>query len=468
MMDNEDRVIAEFRRALASLYLLRSTLVALTLWAFLYGTAVLALRGAVGLSRLDLLWGLASLPLALVPAVFVALRRLPRPAAVRAVLDQHGRCGGLLMAGAEFSIGTWSASLPTVRAPQLHWRGRRTWGLFAVAAAFLALGFLVPQSLADLGGSRLDISREVERLQEQIDVLKKEKIINAEHAEALKMELDKLRRDASGKDPVKTLEALDHVQDRVKLAAQEAAEKAARKMEEMARTEALADALEKNGGKMDPAKMTEALNELSALARKALEENDLLEDELDPETMKAIQEGKLTPEMAKKLAEALRKGKEGMSEKVAKLVKAKLVSADTLKKCEECSKCDKAGLAAYLKENGAKSELTDLLEQEGNGLGRDDPPGKTNLKFGDESNEDGVKFKEEELPPSQQQALRESQLSGISQGSPNIGKEKAQAGASGALDRSKAGGGSAMTQVVLPRHKGAVERYFERPARPGK
>ena len=62
-------------------------------------------------------------------------------------------------------------------------------------------------------------------------------------------------------------------------------------------------------------------------------------------------------------------------------------------------------------------------------------------------------------------ALRESLLSGVSQGAPNIGKEKAQAGASGALDRAKAGGGSAMTQVILPRHKGVVERYFERPGR---
>src|SRR5690242_19385764 len=100
MDHTEDRTIADFRRALASLYLLRYTLAALTLWAFVYGTAVLALRGAVGLSRLDLLWGLASLPAALVPAVVLALRRLPSAVAVRAVLDQHGRCGGLLMAGA--------------------------------------------------------------------------------------------------------------------------------------------------------------------------------------------------------------------------------------------------------------------------------------------------------------------------------------------------------------------------------
>jgi hypothetical protein len=467
MSNNEDRAIADFRRSLASLYLLRNGLVALTLWAFIYGTAVLALRGAVGLSRLDLLWGLASLPLVLVPAVVLALRRLPTTAAVRAVLDQHGRCGGLLMAGAEFPLGDWSARLPEVRVPRLRWRGRRNWGLFAVACAFVALGFLVPQSLASLGGSRLDVSREVERLKEQLEVLQKEKILDPERAQDLKMKLDQLLRDASGKDPVKTLEALDHVQDLVKQEAQKASEKAAQKMEEMARAEAMAEAIEKNGSKLEGPQLNEAMNELAALARKAADENELLQDELDPELLDAIKKGKLTPEMAKKLAEALKKGMEKTEARVGKLVKAKLISADTLKKCDEAGKCDGAALAAYLKENG-KEELKDLLEQEGKGGVGDDPPGKTRLKFGDESSEDGVKFKEEELPPSQQQALRDSQLSGISKGAPPKGKEKPQRGGSGALDQAKAGGGSAMTQVVLPRHKGAVERYFDRPGRPKK
>src|SRR3954454_16672721 len=96
----EHGAAADSRQPLASLYLLRYGLAALTLWAFVYGTAGLSLRGAVGLSRLDRLGGLASVLLALAPAVWLPLPRLPRIAAVRAVLDQHGRCGGLLMAAA--------------------------------------------------------------------------------------------------------------------------------------------------------------------------------------------------------------------------------------------------------------------------------------------------------------------------------------------------------------------------------
>src|SRR4051794_38740719 len=119
MRQNEERAIADFRRALASVYLLRHGLTALTLWAFLYGTAVLALRGAAGLSRLDLLWGLASLPHARAPAAILALRRLPSRDRVRAALDHHGRCGGLLMAGADHALAGWQAEVPDVRQPQL-------------------------------------------------------------------------------------------------------------------------------------------------------------------------------------------------------------------------------------------------------------------------------------------------------------------------------------------------------------
>src|SRR5439155_19778273 len=112
MSASEERAITDFRLTLAGVYLLRNGLAALTVWAFVYGVAVLALRGAAGLSRLDLLWGLASLPLVLAPAVWLALRRLPSREKVRATLDRHGRCGGLVMTGAEQELGPWAEGVP--------------------------------------------------------------------------------------------------------------------------------------------------------------------------------------------------------------------------------------------------------------------------------------------------------------------------------------------------------------------
>jgi len=322
---------------------------------------------------------------------------------------------------------------------------------------------LVPQSVASLGSSRLDVTREADRLEEQIEILKRQKVITAEKAEELKIELEKLKREASGKDPIKTIDALDHLQGELKKAAEEAAEKARKREDELSKAEALADALRNKGDKLTDEQMKEALRKLAELVRKAAEENDLVRNDLDPETRKALEENKLTPQMLKKLAEALKKGQDGEEMKIDKLVKAKLISPDQLKKDGKEEKLDNAALMAYLKENGFGNDTADkLTEDEGGKGGTDEGDAKTKLSFGDESSEEGVKFKEEELPPSEQQKLQDSLLSGVSQGAPNIGKEKAKMGSGGALDKAKAGGGSASTQTVLPRHKGAVERYFDR------
>ena len=72
-----------------------------------------------------------------------------------------------------------------------------------------------------------------------------------------------------------------------------------------------------------------------------------------------------------------------------------------------------------------------------------------------------MKFKEETLPEADVAALKRSKVVAISRGTPGNEAPGGTAG-SGALEGSAGGGGSANTQVVLPRHRGAVERYFER------
>lgn len=73
-----------------------------------------------------------------------------------------------------------------------------------------------------------------------------------------------------------------------------------------------------------------------------------------------------------------------------------------------------------------------------------------------------MKFKEETLPEGDVTNLK-SQIIALSRGKPDKGGPNGPAG-SGALEGSATGGGSANTQVVLPRHRGSVERYFDRPA----
>ncbi len=93
-------------------------------------------------------------------------------------------------------------------------------------------------------------------------------------------------------------------------------------------------------------------------------------------------------------------------------------------------------------------------------------PGAAKLTFGEKTEENKHKFKEEALPPAAVSSLKQTQVQAITRGTP--GKETAGDAESGALAGSVAGGGSANSQVVLPRHRGSVERYFDRSATPKK
>src|SRR5262249_17184101 len=156
----------------------------------------------------------------------------------------------------EVDLGGWRQQVREVELPRLRWRGTRSWVLLACGAGFVLLGFLLPQGFADLGQRRLDVRREVDRLSRQIDVLKEEKVLQPARAETLKEKLEQVRRDAQGRDPVKTLEALDHVQELANQAAQEASDSAARKSEDLGRAEALSDALNRHGAKLEAAALT--------------------------------------------------------------------------------------------------------------------------------------------------------------------------------------------------------------------
>ncbi|MFO0878541.1 MAG: hypothetical protein U0840_14470 [Gemmataceae bacterium] len=462
----EEKSIEQFRTQLGLLYLLKYSFAALTVWAFVLGVAIFALRNCTYLNIEELLWGLASLPLALLPAAWLAARRLPAPNQVRAALDRHAQCGGLLMAGAEQSLGDWQGQLPEVHLPTLRWRSGRSLLLLSLGTAFLAAAYLLPSWAAQFGGGLLDVGKEAEKLSKQIDVLEKEKVLDQQRAGDMKANLEQVRKEARGKDPIKTLESLDHLQDLANKAAQQTAESATKKMEDLGRVEVFTKAMDKLASKMDKAQLAEAMNEMAALARKAADENEFLESGLDAETLEAIRNSTLTPEQAKKLMEALKNAKQGTKEKIGRLVKAKLLKPEDLEKCDKAGECDCEGLAAYLKENGAKSDLTDALAQseEGGKGGVTRGPGPAKLNFGDESSEEGAKFKEEELPPSELQAMKKSQITNLTAGAPQPDKSRSGRSAGGALAGAQAGGGSATTQVVLPRHRGAVQRYFDRPA----
>jgi hypothetical protein len=463
-MHAHELTVRRLRLRLATLLALRKAVAYLALWCFLWGSAVIVLRVTAATPPLLLFWGLAVVPLLTAAALIFALRQLPEPALLRAVLDRAGGYGGLLMAAGERPLGAWDRTLPPAAEVRLRWHGGRACMVLGVSVVFVLVALLLPQQAVDLASNQaLEVGKEVEKLAAQLDLLKEEAVLEPARADSLKEKLARIKDDAEGANPVKTLEALDHLQNLVNKESQKAAEDSISAAEKMAQSEALAEALNKLGDALDAKVRAEAMADLAGLAQQAADESRLADLKLDLTTLKALKAGRLSAEQLKKLAEALKGGQKGLKERLGKLCEAKLIDPELLKECEGACQCDGECLAELLKRYGDKCKACDLCKQ-CNLLGRGgvtEGPGAAKLTFGEKSSEDGAKFKEEALPPGALAGLKNSQVVGVGRDTPSVTKEGPAR--SGALNQAVAGGGSAQSQVVLPRHRGAVERYFERP-----
>ena len=334
-----EQLIRSLRRQIATVLILKHALLWLAAGAFVWGTFVIVWRVATGGTADELWWGLAAAPILAVVAACLALRQVPSLVRLRAVVDSASRCGGLLMAADETRLGGWQQTMPEPAPLYVQWRGGKAWLTFLAGVAFLFVTLLFPQSLVALAGEPpLDITQEAQLLAAQLDVLKQEAVLDPQRADTLKERLQQLKDDASGKNPVKTLEALDHLRDIANKAAKEAAESAINKTEKLGKAEGLADGIQKNEGELDPRVEQEALKTLASLVKEAAAETNLME-KLDPELLKQLQAGKFGEEQLKQLAAALKGSKRDLSKMLEKLNAAKLIDAELLKKLAECKDC---------------------------------------------------------------------------------------------------------------------------------
>jgi hypothetical protein len=471
---HHERAIQRFLLRLVSLLTLKYSLMLTALWCFAWGTIAVALRAGAGTAVKPLLWGAGGIALAVIAAFILARRQLPTAASIRSLLDQQNECGGLLMAAGEQPLGDWQSNLNTLQLPRLRWRGARGWALLAASFAFVLTALLVPVRFAALNADRsLNVGKEAETLTAQIEALKEEQIITEAKAEELKNKLDQLSAEASGQDPAKTWEALDHLANAVEKTAQEAAASAARRQEQLEKAEGLAEGLMAGADQLDAKLMTEAMQTLSTMMQGAMKENETLARNLSAETQEAIKNGSLKPDQLQDVAKALGQSRQKLTQQLSKLNPSgrnpngpggpnSRINPSALKGGAQAQKRDNAGLSQFLKENAQNMSVKVAISQwyEGGKGGVDRGRGDAAMTWTKGSNEKDAKFKEKTLPPAAVAGLQDSQMIGLSASAPEI--QKGALAAHGALNNAASGGGSAYTQTILPRHKGAVKRYFER------
>ncbi len=441
-------------------------------WCFIWGAAAILLAALSDIDRAMLLWGAIGLAPVAVAAIVLARMTVPSESAIRALLDDRARCGGLLMTAGARDIGQWSDRIGKLREPSLHFDGGRTMLCLVAAVSFVLVSFLVPQRYITVQAANpLEIGEEIDRIAEKIEILAEEEIFDEEKAETILEKLKQARQEASGQDPVKTWEMLDHIEASAENAAAEATENALQQTEQFAKAETLARAIASVSNELPADLLAEAMAEMAKLASDAALDQAALRDgdlasKLSKELAEALKNGTLSPEQLDALAKALRASKGGLASGIGRLCRAQLIDPNSLSKCMKLGEGKGAmidpnaigDLLAFCEEGGNVAQgLLAMCNSPGRGginRGRGDAP----MTWAQESDAHGAKFKEQMLPPNA--TLTDSRFMGISTGSHDT---TAQADTSpGVLSKAGAGSGSAHAQTVLPRHRHAVRRYFDR------
>jgi hypothetical protein len=459
-MKSHAQALQTFARKMALLLMLRGAVRWMTVWFFVWGVVVLAARIS-GMLRLEpLLIGLAgAVPLALLAAV-MERRKVAAFAQVRAAYDGLNQCGGVVMAEETAEMSAWQANLPQPSSPALRWRSGRSLGFLGLSLLFVGVTLCLPERFTTLAATRpLEIGKLVGELRAEVETLKQEKILEANKAEDLQKQLARLKEQSSAVDPNKTWEALDHIKEGNSDMSRQAAEEALSKTTSLTEAETLAAALQQaseSGMGQDTA--TRAAQDLAGMLKAAKLEDGLLNGAIPPELLSQL--NGLNKEDLEKLLNAIEFSKSSLGKTLTNLANLKLIDAKFLSQCKNAGQCKNPGaLADFLSTctNSCNSfcELTLSYCRGGVNRGRGDAP----MTWKDESSSDGAKFKEHALPPSSQTS--DSQFVGVSRTAPELSGETVTA-EHGALAGAQSSGGAANSQVVLPRHKQTVQRFFKR------
>jgi hypothetical protein len=432
-----------------------------TVWFFVWGVAVLALR-IIGTHHVFwLTLGLVGIaPLALLAALRARKQRAGLTN-IRASYDHLNACGGVIMSEEVANMSGWLSQLPEATVPKLRWHSARALVLLSISALFVATTVLLPEQLTRLSGHRpLEIGQIVEQLQAEVKTLAQEKILDEKKADDLQKQLSQLQKDSLGYDPNKTWEALDHIKQSNSDEAKQAAEEALAKTTALTEAEMLAKAMEQAADSgMNEETATQAAQDLASMLNASKLEDGILNGRIPPELLAGL--NGLNKEQMEKLLQALELNKNNFGLSVSNLANLKLIDPAMLAKLQSAGQCHNPGaLADYLSTctNGCDSAMLSLCLRRGRGGPGGGGP-EAPMDWDNNTSEDNLKFQEHALPPSPH--LSDAQLIGVSKAAPELSANDVSA-QHGALDNGIAGGGSAHSQVILPEQRQAVQNYFKR------
>ncbi len=458
-MNQAEAAIKETRWAIRRALLMRELVVLLTFYLMVWGVVALVARyGWTGRSVM-LLWGALGVPVVCAWAWVRAKGKTPGEMQVRTMLDARSGAGGLLLIEGDQESQAWAGSLPRLAQPEYRWRDRQAWVLFGVAVLFVAAALLVPDPDVTRDPVKMRLDHATQGTKEQIDVLAKEPLVAQEKLAELKRQIERVEEEAQGDNPTKSWESLDQLRRAVQQTGDDAGAGLASLATSAQNLESLAQSL--SGALKDPS----VKSELVLLAMKDLEK--LLEREAEgkPDLEKALAElGNFKDgagaEDLKRLERAMGKLDARARQRLEELRNKGLGGEGDGRKPGE-GKDGKQALKDFLDKEDTPDSIKEACAGQDGAGGVNRGPGAAKLTFNDmESPEVKNGLTPDALPPGKRD-VNDARLVSVSAEKP---KENADGEGStqGALGSGGGQGGEANRQELLPIHKQAVKRYFDR------
>jgi hypothetical protein len=462
MMKQPERMIDRFRRRIFFFLILNLGIKSLSVWLFVWGSFYIAFRMGGWLSNpVLILSGFSGAGLVIVGCGIVSYYRLPKKSVVRALLDERGRCGGLLAAGEEYELGEWSEKVPETITVPIRWRAGKAGVVFLLSVLFCTAGGFVKPAAFLQNPQRKGIESQSKRISEEIELLKEAEVLTEDQAKDMEEKLAEIEESAEKEEKAESWEAMDHLEETLDKTVKESAESAVNATEKLTQIEAISEMLAEGEIKGEDLSK-EAAEMLAAMAKEAMEKGNL--PELSEAMKKALAGKKLTAKQLRKIAKLAKLSKADIERMMKKMCKGGMCSSEALSACKKAGMCDKEGLAAFLKGNCESGCLDYGLKlccgSPGRG-GVDRGRGDAEMTWSEGTSEDNTSFREEVLNSQQPDNMEESETIAMSKGTPEVEKKREAIKRGGFAGGSKSGG-EAAGQIILPKHRAAVRNYFER------
>lgn len=386
-----------------------------------------------------------------------AVRKLPSEKSCVAAIDSASSAGGLMMVNAA-SAG-WD--YPDIVVPEIKIEMGRQKQFAMCAFLILAVVFALPDSLfLHKDKSAVPVLAPIaEKELEKLEELSEEGLIDPETSSEMKEWLEKAAADdASSESMNELLESLDHIAEQLDSAEKDGVGAAVRESEALVAAENMADMLSEA---MSAGCDENAISAAAEMMRDFIANSDISEA-MKSNILANAFSGGLTAEELQNLSDAIASCSNISSNRIMKLCESGKLAESMCGNC--CGSCTNSAAAnlARLAENGngcGKAAAACLECFPGNGAATRGP-GSVELTFREAADASDVKFRDESLSPYYSPGENDTKLQRV------IFTDPSKPGAAapvkqGELKESGDSGGKTRHDAVLPRHRQAVDRYFD-------